>query len=789
MIKYQLKLASRIFIRNKQFTILNLIGLSTGLASVFLIYLWVQNERGIDKFHKNHSRLYQVMHNSGSDGSIGTSDQIPAPAARIISKGIPEIEEAAITIDWQNAQGVVSTGDNSIKAKERFVTNNFFDVFSYRLLEGNTNRLFSHKHAVLLSDELVMKLFRTQKDIIGKTVAWTKYDSTISFTVSGVFEKPTTNSSVQFDLLFSYEFFQNVAYTDDDWMGSSANLYLVLKGNLDINMLNKKINRSITSNRKDWTSNLFLQRYGDRYLYNKYENGIIAGGRIQFVKLFSITGLIILLIAAINFMNLSTAKAAGRMKEIGIKKVSGASRVSLTWQFLTEAALLTAISVIIALLLVWLFLPAFNKITGQQIPFHANGNTISGILAIAVCTSLLAGSYPAFYLSGFKPAAVLKGKINTSSNEQAIRKGLVILQFSLSTIFILAVVVIYQQMQLVQTIYLGYKKDNIVTFGNEGKIRNSLPAFLSDLKQLSGVKEVSNLETDLTGNHGGMHTVEWPGKKPGERVNFKILMVDENYLNMLEFKIVEGRKFSKKFGAEKSKIIFNETAIKEMDLTNPIGTNIKMDMFNKDYEIIGVLKDFHLESLHEKIKPAFFITYEYGRNILAKVNAGSEKETIQRIRKLYEFYNPGMTFEYRFLDDDYQALYVSEQRMAQLSRYFAGLTIILSCLGLFGLVAFIAQKRQKEIGIRKILGATVSNLVLMLSKNFLNLVLVSVLIAFPLGWWLLNFWTQNFAYRIPIRPQLFIITGSAVIFITLLTISFQAAKAALTNPVKTLRAE
>ncbi|MES2849629.1 MAG: ABC transporter permease [Bacteroidota bacterium] len=802
MFKNNLKIAWRNLVKDRQFTFLNLLGLSTGLACVLLIYLWVHDELGMDKFHQNDSRLFQVMQNIPlGDAGVETSDHTPDLLAKSLKEEIPAIEDAA-TIKFPdrdgNPEGIISLGQPgvTIKAKEIFATPNFFNVFSFHLLEGDKDKVLAASSNVLLSDKLAMKLFNSTKEIIGKTVTWDRGNGQSSYangtyTVSGIFEAPPANSSMQFDLLFAHDLYaeKNAKYIN--WNSSNPSTYLLFKKGAGIQPLNDQLRNFIKSKLtgdvygQKWAGALFLQRYSDTYLHNHYENGIIAGGRIENVKLFSIIAVFILVIACINFMNLATARTSRRLKEVGIKKVVGASRSMLVFQFIGESILMVFLSLAGSMLLVWFLLPAFQEITGKNIVLHFNADIILSVLGITLVTGFLAGSYPALYLSRFKPVMILKGKLNRSASESFLRRGLVVFQFTISIILIVSVLVVYEQMQLIQTKNLGYNKDNIIHFANEGKLETALQPFLSEVKNLPGIMNASDMEGDMFGNNGGGSGVDWPGKTAD--IEFNGLNVDYDFMETMGLQMKEGRMFSRKYGTDSSGVIFNETAISAMRLKDPVGK--KVQLWGNEVQIIGVVKDFHAESVYKKIAPFFLRFSTNNPNIIAKIKAGKEQETLAQLEKLYKAYNPGLPFQYTFMDNDYQALYSSEKRVAVLSKYFAGIAILISCLGLFGLAAFTAQKRQKEIGVRKVVGATVSNITLLLSKDFLKLVFIAVLIAFPVAWWVTNHWLQSFAYRIHISAGIFLTAGASVVLVTLLTISFQTLKAAIANPVKSLRTE
>jgi ABC-type antimicrobial peptide transport system permease subunit len=793
-----IKIAWRNLFRDRQFTLLNLIGLTTGLTCVLLIYLWVSNERNMDKFHENDSRLFQVIRNVPLPDGIQTQEATPGLLAKSLKEELPEVEEAAvINPSRSGGQGILSFEGSHIKATELYVSPNFFTVFSFQLIEGDKQQALVEKHSVVLSDQLAMKLFNTTDNVIGKTIAWDRGRVSGSYIVSGICRKASSQSSLQFDILFAYEtLFEKNKESYSNWGNSNPLTYVVLKKGTVPERFNQKIrdfsrskylNLYGADSEIKYTGTLFLQKFSDKYLHNRYENGVLAGGRIEYVRLFSLIAIFILIIACINFMNLSTAKASRRMKEVGIKKVSGATRGELMLQYIGESLMMAFLAMTIAISLVVLILPLFNNLTGKELELKPTLSFMLQLLAITGLTGLIAGSYPAFYLSGFNPATVLKGKLKTSLGELWIRKGLVILQFSVSTVFIISVLVVYKQMKYIQSRKLGYNKDNIISFKREGELRKNISVFLSEVKKVPGVVNAASFGHNLTGDYSGTNSLQWEGQLPGQEIEFANLAMDYGLMDMLELEMKEGRKYSKDPGSDTAKIIFNEAAISAMGIKDPVGKTIIL--WGKERQIIGVVKNFHFESLYEKVKPCFLQCIPGGRNILVKIKAGEEQPVLARLEKLYKASNLGLAFEYSFLDDDYQRMYTSEQLVSVLSRYFAGLAIVISCLGLLGLAVFTAQKRQKEIGIRKVVGASAGNIAIMLSKDYLKLVVVAILIAFPLSWWLMNTWLVSFQFRIDIGPGIFLIAGMSVVLITLFTIGFQAIRAAVANPVKALKTE
>jgi putative ABC transport system permease protein len=797
MLKNHFKLAWRNLLKDRQFTFLNLVGLSAGLACTLLIYLWVSDELHIDKFNAKDKQLYQVMKTApNSDGTISTFEYTQGLLAKRMAQQLPEVEYS-VAVRPQDV-GIFSVDDKKIKAKSEFVDKDFLDIFSYEIMEGNKAKVFADKYGVLLSDKIAMKLFNTTKGLIGKTFSWERGEFTGAYNIAGVFKAPAANATDQFDLLFTYEMYATKEADDIAFWGSNGVMtYLILKKGTDINQFNKKIKDFTKAQIKatgrgddllKYEGDIFVQRYSEKYLHNNYVNGVQAGGKIEYVKLFSIIAIFILVIACINFMNLSTAKASKRIKEIGIKKVIGATRASLVMQYLSESMFMAFLSMLLAVLIVVLLLPAFKTITGKDIQLQLTSGLILSAIGITFITGLVAGSYPALYLSGFKTVRILKSKLSTSTGESLVRKGLVVFQFSISIILIVSVLVIYQQMKLVHTTNLGYNKDNIIRFPNDGKLKQDVVPFLAEIKKIPGVINAADASGDFFGNtaHSG-GGINWEGKDPNLGIEYYGLEVDYNFMETMGLQMAEGRTFSQQFGSDSGKVIFNEAAIKAMGLKKPVGTMVTL--WGKKAEIIGVAKDYHFESLYKKVGPSFIVFSKNNEQSLVKIQAGTEQATIAQIAKVFKTYNHGLSFDYKFLDEDYQALYSSEQRVAVLSRYFAGIAILISCLGLFGLAAFTAQRRQKEIGIRKVIGASVSNVTFMLSADFIKLVLISLVIAVPASWWAANQWLQSFAYRIHLTGTVFFLTAACVLFITLATISFQTIKAALANPVKSLRTE
>jgi predicted permease len=786
------KIAWRNLRKDRQFTLLNLLGLSTGLACSLLLYLWISDELKVDKFNEKDSQLYQVMANFRTDNGIKTGWGTPGLLGKTLSEEIPDIEYSVsiLPASWFPHAGVITDGNTHLKASGQYVGKDYFKVFTCPFIQGHNDQLFADNHQIAISEELANKLFHTTQNLVGKRLHWDLDAFSGDFVISGVFKNPPSNATQQFDCLLNYGMVLEKWPELHTWSNSDPSTFVILKPHTQIARLNEKIRDFIKTRHKDANSALFLTRFSDRYLHGKYENGVQTGGRITYVRLFSIVAIVILLIACINFMNLSTAKAARRIKEVGIKKVVGALRHDLILQYLSESLMMACMSMVVAVLMIIALLPVFNEITGKQLLLSLNGSLILTVLAVVLLTGLLAGSYPAFYLSRFRPAAVLKGQLSTSVGELWIRKGLVVFQFTLSVIFIIGVLVVYKQINYIQSKDLGYNRQQLahfeIPFSASDTSFAAATSFLDEIRTLPGVESASSYYHTLTGAHGNISDFQWPGKDPGRFIDFNNLEVGYGFIHTAGIQLAEGRDFSNNSLAQKE-IIFNQAAIDAMGLKDPVGKTIKF--WGQPHVIVGVVKNFHFESLYESVKPCFFQEYPVMPNILVRLRSGVEKQTLDRIQRAYAGFTNDIPFDFKFLDEDYRAQYASETRIGLLSRYFAGLAIIVSCLGLFGLASFAAQKRRKEIGIRKVVGASVRQVVLLLSVDFLKLVLVAVCVAFPLSWWAMNQWLDNFAYRVPLGAGVFLLAGAAIFLITLLTISFQSVRAALANPSDSLRTE
>ncbi|WP_420386663.1 ABC transporter permease [Roseivirga sp.] len=789
MFKHNLLISLRGFNRYKSTFLINLLGLSTGLASALLIFLWVQDERSVDKFHQKDDQLYWVMANFSINDDIRTWDYTSGRLAQALLEDFPEVEESVrVGNGFFRPRGILSFDESHFEANGLFASPNFFEVMTYDMLIGSPGEVIKDKGSVVISDMFAESIFGSIENAMGKTVHWENRLFNQEFIVSGIFKAPPQNASKKFNIVLNY---QNLIDTDqwaDHWNGGYAQTYVVLRKGTDIDAFNAKIADYLTINTDSDRFQLFVQQYSKNYLYGKYEGGIQTGGRIENVRLFTLIAVIILTIACINFMNLSTAQASKKIKEVGVKKAIGVRRSALIFQFLSESILLSVFSLVVALGLAAIVLPHFNAISGKVLQLRLQEYLLPAFVMV-VLTGFIAGSYPAFYLSRFKPVAVLKGKVSNIRGEEWIRKGLVVVQFSLSVIFIIGVIVINEQIDLTQHRELGYDREAIITFREAGSENKDPQPFFNELMKIPGVLSTANMAGDFLSaddNNSGFSWIE--GTKDDDNHLFDSPKVGYNFIETLGLEILEGRSFSREFNDGIGSIILNEEAVAYMGLENPIGTKIDWSE-DLTMEVIGVVKNFQYGSIHNKVEPLILQFRKTGKQYFVKLKPGSEPETIDQIEKVFEEMYPGQIFNASLLSDDYTALYDAESKVADLSNYMAGIAIIVSCLGLFGLAAFTAERKAKEIGIRKILGASEILIFRHLTGTFTKTVTIAILVSVPIGYYAAYHWLQNFAYTIDLSWWIFALAAMSALLLAWITVGIQTIKAARQNPVQSLRAE
>ncbi len=777
--------------RDKSTFLINLIGLSTGLACVLLIYLWINSELSMNTFHEKDDRLHQLMVNHSRDQGVVTGENFPFPLVGVLREEMPEVEYAVpVGSIHYPLNGVLSTGNNDkgVKCNGLFAGKDYFHAFSHHLVQGSKDLALADKNGIVISEGLAIKLFGTTNDIVGKLVDLKNLRLDRTFHVSGIFKDPPPHSTDQFNVLFNFEVLLESDRWANGWDATPAEIYLVLKKGTDLGYFNGKIASFLKARDLSENSMLFLLQYSKKYLYGPYENGQPMKERLIYVRIFALIGLFILLIACINFINLSTAQASRKMKEIGVKKVIGASRKQLIWQFMGQSAFMSALSITVAIAITVLFLPRFNEITGKAMELHIGIHVILSVVCIALFTGLVSGIYPAFYLSGFKPTAVVKGYSHTAIGEQWVRKGLVIFQFALSVVFIVVVLIVNNQIEFILTKDLGYARENIIRFKMNKTYGYDHETFMSELKDIPGVVNATNIAGgSIVENKGRGSGFSWKGQSPEQNATYPRLHVGYGLFETLGIEVMEGRTFSRDHGNEVAKLIVNEAAAEMIGTKDIIGKTI-MDS-DTEKQIIGVVENFNIKSLRNSMEPCFIRFLPNGSDVMVKLGAGQEKETIGKLEELYEEFHPGYPFEFSFLNDEYQALYVSETRVALLLKYLTVLAILISCMGLFGLATFTAIRRKKEIGIRKVFGQTSTQVTTMLSGEFAQLVLTSILIALPVSYLLMNNWLSGFAYRIPLQIGYFLVAGVIAMIVAMLTVGGQTLLAARKNPIHALREE
>ena len=787
MIRNYLKTAWRNLIRNRSFSVINILGLSLGMTCSLLILLWVKDEKSVDAFHELDGQLYTVIERQYHDGIIDAGYSTPGLLAEEMKAVLPEVQYAS-PMAWNNLTTFEVDG-KILKEDGNHAGPDFFTMFSYPLLQGNAGEALRSPVDIAISRKMAEDFFGSPENAMGKSI---RYQNSKDLKVSAVFENIPSNSSRKFDFLINWQTFLEENGWARDWGNNGPPTFIALKSGTDLVAFRKKIIHFIELYNKEenFKIELDVQRYSEQYLQSNFKGGDLTGGRIQYVTLFSIVAVFILLIACINFMNLTTAKSFRRSKEIGIRKVVGAVRSALIGQFMGEALWIVTLSFFIAVLFVVLLLPFFNSIVQKQITIPFRDITFwSGLMLLMLLTGFISGSYPAFYISSFSPVRAFKGSLKFTTSAQWFRKGLVVFQFVLSIVLIIGTMVISRQVDYVQSINLGYDRENLVYVPLEGSLAEKYDLFKQQLNRAPGIEGVTRITqnpTAITNSTGG---VIWEGKDPSAKLQFTQSAVGYDFTHIMGIDVVEGRDFSADRVTDSSSYIVNEAAVKIFNYKDPVG--MPLTFWGKPGTIVGVVKDFHFNSLHTAISPLVLRLGErenYGLALI-RTEAGKTREALANLERVCKDLNPQFPFTYQFSDEEYQKLYQSEEIVTKLSNAFAFLGIFISCLGLLGLAMFTAEQRTKEIGIRKVLGASLSSLFNLLSREILLMVTIALLIASPLAWFAMDKWLSEYAYRISISWWMFVLAGIVAILIALITISFQTIKALLANPVKSLRTE
>jgi putative ABC transport system permease protein len=806
MLKNYFKIALRNLQRNKIFSAINIFGLAIGIATCLIIMLFVNNELGYDRFNKKANRMVRVYFQGSVQGEKMKESSVMPPVAQTLKRDYPEVEEATRMRDYGTPKLVY--GNKSFREDAfAFVDSNFFEVFTLPLIEGNAKTALLEPNSIVITKSVAYKYFGNE-DPMGKVIAF-KDGKNAACKVTGVIEKVPLNSHFHFDIFASMS---GLAESKEPtWMSSNFHTYLVLADGYDYKKLDAKLPQvvekymgpamlqamgmSLEEFRKKGSDISFhLQPLTDIHLHSDFTGDFSQSGDIRYVYIFGAIAVFMLLIACINFMNLSTAGASKRSREVGIRKVLGSVKTQLIKQFLVESILITTIALAIAIVFVYLALPAFNNLANQNLSFSFEEHPliIPALILFIIFVGILAGSYPAFYLSSFNPVAVLKGKFVSGKKNIWLRSSLVVFQFFISIILIVGTTVVYKQLSYIQHKKLGYDKDQVMIIGNTWMLGKNQEVFRQQLIDDPRVVSVSNSGFIPAGQSNNNNFFVSAEEDPNRLVKTLRYEVDENYLSTLGINLLAGRNFSKAFNTDSTAVILNEAAAnalgwREKSVGHTILRTHGAEKYS--YHVIGIVKDFHFRSLHERISPLVMVLAPDAGTLIVKLKTKDIAGLSAVLKKRWTNYGAEDALSYSFLDDRFNNTYEAEQKTGTILGIFAGLTILVACLGLFGLVTFTAEQRTKEIGVRKVLGATVTGIVSLLSKEFLKLVFIAFIIASPVAWFIMNKWLQDFAYRINISWLVFVFAAMLAIIITIITVSFRAIKAAVANPVKSLRSE
>jgi len=785
MIKNYLKIALRNIRRHKGYSFINIAGLAIGMACCILILLWVQDELKYDRFHENASDIYRVIQDINFTDHSTTWAITQGPLGPSLEKDFPEIIHAT-RITWRGFR--LTYNEKIFDESVGMADGAIFEMFTFPLIEGDPATALSEPRSIVLTEETAEKYFGDENPI-GKTI---KADNQYDFLVTGVMKNVPHNSHLQFDFLIPFIFGRELNYTVDNWRNSQFRTYVQLQKGIPYREVLQKISGYLYEKptiEKD--ARLNLQPLTRIHLYSNYEFDA-AHGDITFVTIFSVIAFFILLIACINFMNLTTARSGNRAKEVGMRKVVGAYKSDIIRQFFGESILLAFIAMLFALILVWLLLPVFNNLSAKELTMDISGNPwiLLGLISIALLTGAISGIYPALFLSAFRPVKVLKGISQSGSKGSVFRKTLVVFQFSLTILLIICTTVVYTQLNYVRNRKLGYDKEYMIYLRMRGDMQAKFETVKNELLQNPNILDVTASSNVPTYGYSFSNSLwQWDGQNPDEETLMRAVFVGYDYFKTFDIEIVEGRSYSKEFSTDASEaIMVNEAAVKAMGMEAPIGKRLSLG--DNNFRIIGVVKNYHFRSLRQEIDPLLLIFHiPSSRVLFARLKSDEISQTISYIEDLWKKFAPGYPFGYRFLDEALDNLYRAEQRIGTIFKYFSFLAIFISCLGLFGLASFMAERRTKEIGIRKVLGAQVSGIVVLLSKEFTKWVLIANLIAWPISYYAMNKWLQSYAYRTSLELWSFILGAGLALIIAILTVSYQAFKTALADPVQALRYE
>ena len=785
MIKNYLKIAWRNLLKHKSFSLINIFGLAIGMASAILILLLIENELSFDQFHEKKDRIYLLYNRAIVDGKLECSPGTPMVMSPLLKSNYPQVEE--ITRINPTGPIVLSVNDKLLIPKGLIVDGGFLNIFSYPLKEGNTVKALESPRSIVITESFAKKLFK-KEEALGKII---KVDSNAYFRVTGVLKDLPINTEFNFEYLLPWSYTKEIGWENQNWEDDGVWTVVLLKPGVTEKIANDRFRDIIKINHNASKNEIFLHPITKWRLWSRFENGKIVGGNIENIRIYGMLAGFILFIACINYMNLSTARSVKRGKEVGVLKVVGASRFSIILRFLGESLIISFLSVILCVAIVQVSIEGFDWLTwsGLCVPYR-NIYFWCGILGFTLFTGLIAGSYPAFYLSSFRPITVLKGSFKTSNNLVSFRKMLVVLQFSIAITFIICTIIIYQQIDFGSKRDPGYNRDRLAFVYANGEINRKYASIRNELLSSATVTAVTRSNSPISYTWNGSVNYSWVGSNPNEKTWIEEFHIDNDFVETMGLKVISGREINTiKYPGDSTAILLNESAVKQMGFKDPIGQIVRND--NTNWVVVGVIKNFIVNSPFSKIPPMVLQGPKnwFGTITFRLKNKNSLAENMNKVEAIFKKYVTDYPIISAYVDEQDAQKLENERRTGIQSALFGGLAILICCLGLFALAAYTAESRIKEIGIRKVLGATVSGIIILLSKDFVKLVIISFVIAFPSAWWFMHSWLQNYTYRINISWSVFMITGLFALGIAVATVSSQAFKAAIANPVKSLRSE
>ena len=786
-----IKIAFRNLFKHKTFSFINIAGLAMGMTCCFLILIWVLDELSFDRFNKNAPEIHRAIYKVMNDNGVSTTPWVPTPLGPAMTKDFPEV------VNWTRVLmgGMLTLKHENVVFNERIVSAdpNLFQIFTFPAIEGDLENALNEPLSIIITRRIALKYFGTDQGVVGKVL---RMSNQWDFQVKAVIEDIPANSHLAFDVVTPFDNLKYIKWQMDNWYIPNTYTYVQLAKGVSLKEFNKKIAEYIKEHQStfNFANELFLQPLLDIHLYSDFNGDRARLGNITHVYILSIIAFFILVIACINFMNLSTARSSSRVTEIGIRKVLGAHRSHLIGQFYGESIFLSIVALLVALGLVALLLPWFSTLSGKQLTLELAGNwqVIAGIGIITFFTGIIAGSYPAFFLSSFKPARILQGSSRGTTKSALLRKTLVILQFALSVMLIISTTIVHNQLQYIKNKDLGYNKENVLVIPiiSGVKMTASFETLRNELIKNPKVLNAAATVQNPTNVEQATIAFNWKGKNPDDQLSIHYNTVTIDYADTLGMEVIAGRGHTRDIQSDHGgAVLLNEEAVKVMGFENPLEETLTAGEY-KNLRVIGILKNFHFQSVHNKIEPAVIVTgpIRYGF-LMIKLHPEDMAETIGFVKQTWDKVYPGIPFDYHFLDEDYDRMYRAEERIGTLLNYFSTLAVVIACLGLFGLASFTTEQRTKEIGIRKVLGASTTNIVILLCREFLKLVIIANVIAWPVAYFSMFNWLQDFAYRININLFIFLAAAVISILIALFTVSLQATKAAMANPVKSLRYE